>query len=506
MFTTIKNKLRRLLHDMKLLKGNKTVSEAIKLPVSEAMYEKIDNWKQIYTGYFPEWHDVEYHTIAGKRSRTRASMKMPKVVAQKMATLIFNERCEVNISDQTLEQAVKEIFKKNKFNSEFSRYLEYAFAMGGMAMKVYYEDGEIKIAYNTADTFIPTAWSNSRVTEGIFESSFTKNGKYYTLLEYNIKENGKFVIKNELYESNLKHELGIKINLQSMYPDMVERIEFSEMQSPIFVYFKPNTANNFDTQSPLGISLFANSLDTLKTLDIAFDSFQREFILGKKRILVPTSAIQVIHDPQTGQAHRYFDAEDEVFQAMEDGLDEDGKITDISVELRVDEHVSAINAILKVLAMQMGMNAGAFTFDGTGIKTATEVVSENSETFRTKQSHEINAEIAIQELVQAIVEVADAFNVFPRVTDYEVSVNFDDSIAEDKQAEIDRQILLVGAQLTTKVKALQVIHGITEVEAIEMLAQINAEAKQEAFIVPEATDLLGAGPTQQLMDEEEEAI
>lgn len=143
--------------------------------------------------------------------------------------------------------------------------------------------------------------------------------------------------------------------------------------------------------------------------------------------------------------------------------------------------------------MQIGLNAGAFTFDGSGIKTATEVVSEQSETFRTKQDHEINAETSIRELVDAIVEVADAFDIFPRVEGYEVSVNFDDSIAEDKQAEIDRQIVLVSNGLTTKVKALMVVHGITEAEAIVLLQEITAEQGQSRYVMPEAVDLLGAG-------------
>lgn len=478
---------------MKLLKGNSSVAEALKLPLSEDMYEKIDEWKQVYTGYFPDWHDVTYHTVAGKRSRKRASMKLAKVISQKMATLIYNERCEVNISDVGLEEKVRQIFKENKFDSEFRRNLEYAFAMGGMTMKVYVEGESIKIAYSTADTFIPLAWSNSKVTEGVHISTFSKNGKYYTLLEFHVWENGKYVIKNELYESKNSTEIGVRIPLKTMYPDLEERIEFSNVKKTLFIYFKPNTANNFDTQSPLGISLFANSFDTLKSIDIAFDSFQREFILGKKRVLVPASAIQTTIDPQTGQAHRYFDAEDEVFQALEGGLDENQKITDISVELRIDEHVSAINSLLKILAMQIGLNAGAFTFDGSGIKTATEVVSEQSETFRTKQDHEINAEISIRELVDAIVEVADAFDIFPRVEGYEVSVNFDDSIAEDKQAEIDRQIVLVSNGLTTKVKALMVVHGITEAEAIVLLQEITAEQGQSRYIMPEAVDLLGAG-------------
>lgn len=229
-------------------------------------------------------------------------------------------------------------------------------------------------------------------------------------------------------------------------------------------------------------------MDTLKSLDIAFDSFQREFALGKKRIIVPETAIKTTVDPVSGQITRYFDADDEVYEAMNLGDMDADAIKDISVQLRVEEHISSINALLNILAMQIGFNAGTFTFDGAGVKTATEVISENSETFRTKQDHETNVEAAIQELVEAIVEIADAFNVFPRPAKYEVSVAFDDSIAQDKDADINEQIKLLSNGLQLKKKALMKIHGLTDKEAEEMLAEIQAE---QTTATAEAIDFFG---------------
>ena len=217
----------------------------------------------------------------------------------------------------------------------------------------------------------------------------------------------------------------------------------------MFVYFKPNTANNLDLTSPLGISLYANALGTLKSLDIAFDSFQREFVLGKKRIMVPTSAIRTVIDPQTGIPQRYFDATDEVYEAM--NFDDGAKqIQDISVELRVEEHTAAINALLNYVSTQVGFSAGAFSFDGQGVKTATEVVSENSKTFRTKQSHETIIEDGIRDLVDIIIEIAALYDEFESTDKYEVTVTFDDSIAEDQTAEINKQVTLVMNGLITK--------------------------------------------------------
>ncbi|PGC44740.1 portal protein, partial [Bacillus wiedmannii] len=92
----------------------------------------------------------------------------------------------------------------------------------------------------------------------------------------------------------------------------------------------------------------------LKSLDIAFDSFQREFVLGKKRIIVPASAIKYVTDPISGQQQRYFDASDEVYEAMK--FEENQEIKDISVELRVEEHKAAINALLNYYSMQTGFS------------------------------------------------------------------------------------------------------------------------------------------------------
>ncbi|WP_205418459.1 hypothetical protein, partial [Klebsiella pneumoniae] len=73
------------------------------------MYTLIEQWKQVYGGYYPDFHDVNYTTVAGKRQRKRASLKMPKVISQKMATLIFNEQCEVHVSNTQLEETIQVI-------------------------------------------------------------------------------------------------------------------------------------------------------------------------------------------------------------------------------------------------------------------------------------------------------------------------------------------------------------------------------------------------------------
>lgn len=485
---------------MGLIKGIKKVTDNRKISIDEESYKQIDIWKALYSGHFSEWHDMKYQTIEGQKTRRMASLNMPKVVSQEMASLIFNEKCSINISDGTLFNDIKNVLDENNFIREFQRYLEYMLALGGMVIKVYYNNG-IKLSFVTADCFVPVSWNNNQVTEGVFINESTKAGKYYTLLEWHLIENTEaglqHVIKNELYESRDKGELGVKVSLGTLYENLEEETRINNLSQPTFVYMKPNTANNFDLHSPLGISIYANSLDVLKSLDIAFDSFQREFVLGKKRIIVPASAIKHVVDPISGMSHRYFDSSDEVYEAMKFEGDQQ-KIQDISVELRIEEHKAAINALLNYYSMQTGFSTGAFSFDGQGVKTATEVVSENSKTFKTKQSHETIIEDGIRDLVDIIIDIAALYGEFSSTDQYEVTVTFDDSIAEDQTAEINKQILLVTNSLTSKKKAIMKIHGVSEEEALQMIQEITDENRMS---MPENVDFFGmegnAPPNQQ---------
>lgn len=122
--------------------------------------------------------------------------------------------------------------------------------------------------------------------------------------------------------------------------------------------------------------------------------------------------IRTVINPQTQEMVRYFDASDETYEALHTDNSEDLKITDNSVELRVDEHVAAINAFLSILCLQVGFSAGTFTFDrAQGLKTATEVISENSKTYKTIKSHQLQVKLAINQVVDAIIEVAGLYGL-----------------------------------------------------------------------------------------------
>lgn len=473
-----------------LIKSINKLSDHKDIELNEEMYREIDVWKALYRGYHEPWHKVQYKTIDGPKTRKMDTLNMAKTAASEMASLVFNEKCEISISDKSTKDFIDDVFKKNKFYKKFQDYLEYSFAHGGMVIKPYVEDGQIKLSYVTADSFIPVSWRNDSISEAVFPYEFKRKGKKYTHLEWHLWEKDVYVIKNEVYESNSGDDLGVKVNLKDFFPGLEEEVRIKGLRTPLFSYFKPNVANNIDTKSPLGISIYANALDTMRAIDTAFDSFHREFRLGKKRIIVPAHMVKAVVDTQTGDVHRYFDSTDETYEAFNSGEMDDNKIQDISVELRVEEHVAAINAFLNLFAMQTGFSPGTFTFDGQSMKTATEVISEQSKTFKSKQSHEIIIEAGLQELIASIVDVARLYNLFKGKGEFEVKVSFDDSIAEDKGAEINKQIQLINGGIQSKKRAIMKIHGMTEDDALVLLREIIEEERMQS---PDLADLESQG-------------
>lgn len=483
-------------------------------------------WKWIYKGFYKLWHIIPAPTIANpEATRELYRMNIAKALCSEMAGLVWGEECTVNVSMEgresteenpdPLDQFVHMVFGQNALREKMQESIEQGLALGGAAIKVYSEakhdeDGNeipesrtINIGYAMADQFIPTAWDNANVTEGVFISRIAKGGYYFTRLEWHRWNGLTYTITNELYRSDIQKGknagesqdiLGVRWPLADIYPYLDEETVIPVSES-LFTYWRTPISNNLDDNSPLGMSMYGNALETLHALDICFDSFVREFRLGKKRIIVPVRAIRTVVDPTTMKTVRYFDANDETYEALASDNPEDLKITDNSVTLRVEEHVQAINAFLSILCLQTGFSPGTFTFDlHTGLKTATEVVSEDSKTYKTIKTIQNQIAPALEHIVRNIIDVAILYDMqfegqsieSLAAGGYNVNITFDDGVTQDRQTNINEGVMLVGAGLLSKFKFLtdrKYGQGLTPEQAEEELKRISEENKTNAVDV-----------------------
>ncbi len=435
------------------------------LPADEGFFALIRQWEDIYSGA-PAWGEVKTRSISRKYKRRMSRLNMAKLLCDEFSHKVFTEQVEITAGNDRYDEWLKIFLDREGFWKDMPQLISKAFAVGGGCIKEYIGEGKVRLNYISGDCFYPTEWNNRDIVGGIFGTSAVKGDRYYTYLE----KHGTDGIEKRLFCSNNPDDLGTEVPVSDLYePD-----ELPVKGIPCFQYFKPDISNNF-SDLPLGISVFANCTDTLKALDVAFDSFTREFVLGKKRIIVPSSCIRTVVDPDTDRLERYFDTDDEVYQALKCDDDKDLHIQDNTVTLRVEEHVSAINALLNILCMQTGLSAGTFSFDvQQGMKTATEIISQESKTAATVKCHKNMIAEAIEGMCRTAFELAVIAGELPQ-EEYELSVGFKDSIIIDDNQLIANNVDLVAAGLKSKVTAIMEIMRCDEETARKELERISAE-------------------------------
>lgn len=394
----------------------------------------IDKWESWYNGNVTSFHN--YHFFNGKNyiQQKRLSLCMAKKVCEDWANLLVNEKTDITLSDEASQKVWEEVAKRTKFWRKANTGVEKTMALGMGAWVVSVDnlgvnrdgttlaDGIPSISFISAKNIIPITIEDDKIVECAFVVAKTGN----TLIAIHIrKEDGTYAIVNVTAK-------GTDYNNLTVDDEQTYTFETGS-DKPWFVCLKPNIANNIDVNSPLGISVFANAIDCLKQIDLVFDSYANEFILGKKRIFVNTPQCDI--DPATGQQRPVFDSNDIVIYQLPEAMDGSTLIQDSTQNLRVSDHQLALQNHLNLLSYACGLGTEHYKFDKGGVSTATQIISENSEMFRNIKKQEILIEDALIELVEIIIYACNNFTPYKMNANADVEVKFDDSIIIDKESE-----------------------------------------------------------------------
>lgn len=450
------------------------------------IYDLMAIWKEWYRGNVNDFHHYTDRIGGVETDCERLTMNMPKKVCEDITKLLWTEKTRIELSNKNATKRLWEVLdsKENAFTVNLPIFIEKFLALGNGATVEYKDENDRTIIdYIDGDVVIPYKFTNGYIKGMITISRFVEDdGKkriYYTHITYHEFTGDLYIKLNELYKSNDGITLGKEISFNSMFPNIKEE-EIVRTRAPRFQIWKPNLANNFDMSSPMGISIYANSIDKFKSIDMKYDSFYNEFILGKKRIVVDQSAMKgKIETDEQGNTRfvQYFDKNDKIYQGINiDGEKMKEPVKEIDMSLRHQEHIDSINADLNWLSEGLGLGSNFYKFNGTTTKTATEVMSENSQAFRTKEHYQTVIHDCVYDLVQAICEMEG-------IKTNKITIVADDSIIEDKNAEQLRAQQEVNAGLKSKKSYLMDIKGMTEQEAEEELQRIKEEkqSNQDAF-------------------------
>lgn len=447
----------------------------------------LDQWKSWYKGNVKSFHNYFIYNGQRKVKQTRYTMNMAKEISEDWSDILWSEKCKISLKDEGSQDQFDVLVNELDLYVLINSALEKSGALGTSAIVISVYDiienedamtldvtnAKTRVDLVSVDNIFPLTWNNNEITECAFASTqYIKGNKYIVLSIHKKDDNGNYVIINHLFQET---------NGTLTEIEQEDTIKEFPTQSNIkwFVIFKPLLTNNLFDNNPFGIPHYANAIDNLKAVDLAFDEVRNELQLGRKRIFARADMFN--YDNGTQKA--VFDDNDISIYQLPKGVSKDDLIQSESDDLRTDKQVASLNTELNILGNKVGFGENHYHFDGTNLSTATAVVSSNSKLFRRKKKLEVGYESAIYDLVQAVAYASSKFGTY-NINTEDMVIQFDDSIIEDKEAESNRAMREESQGLISKVEYRMKIFGETEEIAKQKLQEIKENN-------PTAEDLVG---------------
>ena len=449
-------------------------------------YTNIGEWLEWYRGNVKSFHSIKVSNGLTTPTREIYALKMAKRVCEDWASSMLNEDVNIVVNSSNKKSSIfvqgskgnNGVLGSNNFDVLLSQTIEQMFALGTSALIIDLDniavdeqgnvvDGSkatIKLKSVNATRIIPISWSNGVVTEASFVSELVYSGKTYYVVSSHIKEDDGYVIYNDLIDTNYK-TASLNINLLPVLR--------TKSLKPLFYIMKTNIANNIDLDSPMGLSIYANAIDTLKGCVIAYDCCLREVITGQ-RIVMMNKCLLTTDD--SGRPIAPQDVKQTYMQFFGDDAQSDVSefIKEFHPTLNTDALDKELQNQLNMLSSKVGLGSNYYRFDSSsGVVTATEYVGERNDFMRNAVKISKSIKTVLKDLVLGILFVGK--NILGANVDdnAKIDITLSDGVVEDdtKEREQDRQD--VRDNIMTKAEYRAKWYGETIEEAKAVIDSIS---------------------------------
>ncbi len=431
--------------------------------MSSEFARQIELWTRMFENH-PPWKHGEADTI-----------QLPATIAGEVARLVTLElETEVTGSSRAtfLNESYQSVIK------HIRRHTEYGCAKGGLIFKPYPSLDKISVQIIQADCFFPISFDDTgRITECVFLEQFRRGNKVYSRLEIHKLQNHILTIANEVYLSTNDYSLGSKISISAVdkWAMLVESVSFSGVERLPFGYFRVPLANAFDSDSPLGVSVYSRAVDLIRDADKRYNQINWEYESKEAAIHVAESLLKQNHatgEPELPKGkerlYRYFD-----YNA---GVTDKPFLEEFSPDIRDESLYNGLNKQFRLIEWSCGLAYGTLSDPNNVDKTAEEIRSSKQRSYQMISDTQGALQDALEDLVCAMDFYCSVYELVPSGV-YKTSFVWDDSIVVDTDAEQTRNIALVQAGLRSKIKAIMEINRCTEEEAKEELERIAQDGQ-----------------------------
>ena len=427
-----------------------------------------DLWRRS-EGDFYDWNEV----VNGARlSVHRRSIHPAKKVSDEFAKLLFNDKTDVVCEDQKCTERLRALYGSIGFFPRGQKLVSKAFSLGTCAWAVWvdFERGKLQIRRYDAKTTIPLSWDDDGIYECAFCTRASLGGKQVDQLTMHVLGDDGYHVATKCWTLD-----GKEIEADGVLEDWA-----TKSGEPLFAVFVPFENTIVDT-SPYGESIYAHCTDQLEGVDLAYDAMLNEIEQGKMRLFISDMLIEYQDRDEGGKAVKRplpFGRDNVIFRKVSAN---DDVIKEFAPQLRVEQQIAVFRTAFQTLGDSCGFGLNYFDVDDSGgIKTATEVSSDNSVLMRTIKEHENLLGQAVAQISRAALFVLREHFGEDLPDEGEINVTWDDSIITDTAAEKQQDMAEVGVTMNDWEYRMK-WYGEDEATARSLAAEIGGTSREEPF-------------------------
>ena len=355
----------------RLLFGEDT---SVSVSVSYSMENAIILWAQMYDTGGPWCH-------GGKNALH--SLKLAQSVASELSRLTTLEM-ECLVSGSARADSINTMLQP--FIADLRTPVEYGCALGGILFRPFIDaEGRIQIDAVQGDCFCPTRFDSSgRMTGAIFYDHLVRGNRIYTRLEDHEFSGSKHSITVKAFRSMTSADLGIEVPLTDVpeWAAISPHTEFSDVDRPLWGYFRVSSGNSTDRHSPLGVSVYAAAVDTIHDADEQYGRLLWEYDGGQLALDVDQTALRPDINGESVMPQR----EQRLYRNWLNGsagMNSRNLYEVFAPALRDESYRRGLDAMLKRVEFQCGLAYGTLSDPQNVDKTAEEIRSSKQRSYTT---------------------------------------------------------------------------------------------------------------------------
>lgn len=448
----------------------------VKSIVSSEMQSFLSRCASIYEGR-PDWANQDIKTINFAKAVCSETARLTMLGT---SIKVNGKNSESNARSEWLQGQVDKVFY------DIRNWVEYACAYGTIVLK---PNGESVNAI-TPNRYMVTATNGTDITGMVFVNKVaTDYQHFYTRLEYHrFMEDGAYVISNKCYLSETEESLGDAISVElTPWSHLSDEVTISNLVKPLYSVLRMPGANAVDIDSPLRMPIFADAIEELRDLDIAYSRNAHEIFESRRIVLMDADTLIPNKGTQTNvnvQKNTREVMELPEFVRNVTGSGSGDFYHEINPLLNTQTRLEGINALLSQLGYKCGYSNGYFVFNQrTGMVTATQVEAEDRRTLQLVKDIRDQVEKCLINLIYALDKFADLYDLAP-VGEYEINCDFGD-LTYNREEDRARWFTYVSAGLVPAWQFFVKFEGMTEEEAKVMVEEAQGAGKEESLFQEE---------------------